>query len=257
MSIKTVVVDDERPARTRIIELLERQSDVELVGTASNGREALDVIRKTWPDLLFLDVQMPYIDGLGLMERLPREKLPATIFVTAFDQYARLAFDAHAVDYLRKPFSDQRFEDSIRRARRYLHGGGDPDMGDSHDDEDLPDANVVPRYLDRIALKSDGCVDFVELRDIDWIEAAGVYIYLHQGTRRHILRSSMVQLLQRLDPRQFVRIHRSAAVNTDRIHQLRRLSHHGDFTLILKDGRELTLSRAYRPKVEAWLGQRL
>jgi two-component system LytT family response regulator len=176
--------------------------------------------------------------------------------VTAYDKYAIQAFDAHAIDYLLKPFSDQRFDSAIGRARRYLASA------DVHAQaEELTAAaeerrNVDARsgYLERVVLKANGCITFVDVDDVDWIEAAGVYVYLHAGQKSHLYRSSVTQLLQRLDERRFVRIHRSAAVNTSRVRELRSLSH-GDFAVILKDGTELTLSRAYRSQVEAWLRQ--
>jgi two-component system LytT family response regulator len=256
MSIRTVVVDDEKPARVRLTELLQREPDVEMVGTASDGRQALDLLRRIKPDLLFLDVQMPELDGLGVLRQLTPEEFPITIMVTAYDKYAIQAFDAHAIDYLLKPFSDQRFDNAIGRARRYLASA------DVHAQaEELAAAaeerrNVDARsgYLERVVLKANGCITFVDVDDVDWIEAAGVYVYLHAGQKSHLYRSSVTQLLQRLDERRFVRIHRSAAVNTSRVRELRSLSH-GDFAVILKDGTELTLSRAYRPHVEAWLRQ--
>jgi two-component system LytT family response regulator len=255
-SIRTVVVDDEKPARVRLTELLQREPDVEMVGTASNGREALDLLRRVRPDLLFLDVQMPELDGLGVLRQLAPDEFPITIMVTAYDKYAIQAFDAHAIDYLLKPFSDQRFDNAISRARRYLASA------DLHTQaEELTAAaeerrNVDARsgHLERVVLKTNGCITFLDVDEVDWIEAAGVYVYLHAGARSHLYRSSVAQLLQRLDQRQFVRIHRSAAVNTARIRELRSLSH-GDFAVILKDGTELTLSRAYRVQVEGWLRQ--
>ena len=255
-SIRAIVVDDEKPARVRLTELLQREPDVELVGTASDGRDALDLVRRLKPDLLFLDVQMPQLDGFGVLQQLGPDELPITILVTAYDKYAIQAFDAHAIDYLLKPFSDQRFDDAITRARRYL------ETSEAHEQADQLTAAAEERrsvdarsgYLERVVLKSNGCVTFLDVDDVDWIEAAGVYIYLHGGSRKHLYRSSLTQMLQRLDPRRFVRIHRSAAVNTSRIRELRSLSH-GDFALILKDGTELTLSRAHRPQLEAWLRQ--
>lgn len=254
--IRAVIVDDEKPARVRLLELLQRQQDVEVVGTASDGREALDVVRRVSPQLLFLDVQMPQLDGFGVLRQLAPDELPVTILVTAYDKYAIQAFDAHAIDYLLKPFSDQRFEHAIARARKYL------DSADAHAlaeqlsaaTEERQSVNAGSGYLERLVLKSNGRISFLDVDEVDWVEAAGVYVYLHSGSNRHLYRSSVTQLLQRLDPHRFVRIHRSAAVNTSRIGTLRSLSH-GDFTLTLKDGTELTLSRAYRSQVEGWLRQ--
>ncbi len=254
--IRTMVVDDEKPARVRLLELLQHEPDVDVVGTAADGHEALEMVRRLSPQLLFLDVQMPRLDGFSVLRQLAQEELPLTIMVTAYDKYALQAFDAHAIDYLLKPFSDERFGDAVSRARKYLDSfdegtlaGPLPATADERHSVDMRSG-----YLERLVLKSNGCISFLELSEVDWVEAAGVYIYLHVGPKRHLYRSSVTHLLQRLDPQRFVRIHRSAAVNTARIRELRSLSH-GDFSLILKDSTELTLSRAYRGQIENWLRQ--
>ena len=182
--------------------------------------------------------------------------VPVTIMVTAYDKYAIQAFDAHAIDYLLKPFSDQRFEGAVARARRYLDSPEDRALAEQLSAASEERHSVDPRsgYLERLVLKSNGCISFLDVNDVDWMEAAGVYIYLHAGPKRYLYRSSVTQLLQRIDPQRFVRIHRSAAVNTARIRELRSMTH-GDFALILKDGTELTLSRAYRSEMEGWLRQ--
>jgi two-component system LytT family response regulator len=257
-AIRTIVVDDEKPARMRLLELLRREPDVEVVGTAAGGREGLDLIRAARPDLLFLDVQMPELDGFGVLEQLSLDEVPVTIFVTAYDKYAIQAFDAHAVDYLLKPFSDERFEGALQQARRYLGTQATRELREKLTAATQERSSVDARsgFLERVVLKSNGCVTFLDVDDIDWIEAAGVYVYLHVGARTHLYRSSVAQLIQRLDPKRFVRIHRSAAVNTSRIRELQARSH-GDYTLVLKDGKELTLSRAYRSQIEGWLRQPL
>jgi two-component system LytT family response regulator len=256
--IRTIVVDDEKPARMRLLELLQREPDVEVVGTATGGREAVDLIRSTGPDLLLLDVQMPGLDGFGVLQQLAPDEMPVTIFVTAYDKYAIQAFEAHAIDYLLKPFSDERFEAALRRARRYL---GTPEALDQADQltaaaRERQSVNERSGFLERLVLKSNGSVTFLNVADVDWVEAAGVYVYLHVGSKTHLYRSSVTQLLQRLDPRQFVRIHRSAAVNVARIRELRTRSH-GDFTVVLKSGSELAMSRGYRANLESWLQQPL
>jgi two-component system, LytTR family, response regulator len=255
-TIKAVVVDDEKPARMRLLELLQRQPDIEVVATASDGREAIEVLRRVKPDLLLLDVQMPQLDGLGVLHQLSADALPVTILVTAYDRYAMQAFDAHAIDYLLKPFSDQRFDNAIGRARKYLASADPREQADALTAAAAERQSVDARsgYLERLVLKSNGAISFLDVGDVDWIEAAGVYLYLHAAGRKHLYRSSVTQLLQRLDPLQFVRVHRSAAVNTTRIRELRPLSH-GDYTVLLKTGTELTLSRAYRKELETWLRQ--
>lgn len=251
--IRTAVVDDEQPARDRLLDLLQREEDVEVIGTAGDGEEALGLVHRARPELLFLDIQMPGLDGFGVLERLSPDDMPLTVFVTAYDRYAIQAFEAHAIDYLLKPFSDQRFERSMAQVRRYL--GAARAARDTRDRiAELAHARTGP--LDRLVLRGNGRVSFLSVAEIDWIEAAGVYVYLHVGPKVHLYRSSVTQLLQRLDQRQFVRIHRSAVVNTARIQELRTRSH-GDFVVVLKDGGEITMSRSYRGNLEEWLQHRL
>jgi two-component system LytT family response regulator len=259
-SVRTMVVDDEQPARVRLLELLEREPGIEVVGTASDGHEAVEAVRRACPQLLFLDVQIPRLNGFDVLRQLAPDELPITIMVAAYDTYAMQAFDAHAIDYLLKPFSDQRFEQAIARARKHLGSGErrmvtEPSSAPlSGPADERPTVDRRSGYLERLVLKSNGCITFLDVNEVDWLEAAGVYIYVHAGARRHLYRSSITQMLQRLDPQQFVRIHRSAAVNTSRIRELRSLSH-GDYALILKDGTELTLSRVFRSQLEEWLRQ--
>jgi two-component system LytT family response regulator len=256
-SIRTLIVDDEKPARRRLAELLGREPDIEVAGEARDGREAVDLVRAHAPDLMFLDIQMPDLDGFGVLAALPPELHPLTVFVTAYDRYAIQAFDAHAVDYLLKPYSDQRFEGALRRACQFLRarGTGEPSHRDGPPLEDrVPDP--PGGYLERLVLKSAGRVTFLGVEDVDWIEASGVYVSLHVGPRAHLYRSSLAHLLQRLDPKRFVRVHRSAAVNTERIRELQPRSH-GDYTVVLKNGAELVMSRGFRPQFEHWLRQPL
>jgi two-component system, LytTR family, response regulator len=256
--IRTIVVDDEKPARMRLLELLRREADVEVAGTASDGRDAIDLIRTSRPDLAFLDVQMPQLDGFGVLQELSPDELPVVIFVTAYDKYAIQAFDAHAIDYLLKPFSDQRFESAIKRARKYL---GTQEAREQAEElaaaaQERRSVDARSGYLERLVVKASGNVTFLDVDDVDWVEAAGVYVYLHAGPKVHLYRSSVTQLLQRLDPRRFVRVHRSAAVNTARIRELRARSH-GDFTVVLQSGAEVAMSRGYRAELESWLHQPL
>jgi len=256
--IRTIVVDDEKPARVRLLELLDRETDVDVVGTAADGREAVALIREVGPDLVFLDVQMPTLDGFGVLQELASDRLPVVIFVTAYDKYAIQAFDAHATDYLLKPFSDQRFESAINRARKYLGTSEAREQAEqlaaaAHERRSV---DAGSGYLERLVVKAGGNVTFLDVDDLDWIEAAGVYVYLHAGPKVHLYRSSVSQLLQRLDPRRFVRVHRSAAVSTARIKELRTRSH-GDYTVVLQNGAEVAMSRGYRSALESWLQQPL
>lgn len=256
--VRTIVVDDEKPARMRVLDLLRRMPEIEVVGTAADGEEALTLIRAKKPDLLLLDVQMPRRDGFGVLHQLGPDVVPVTVFVTAYDHHAVRAFDAHAVDYVLKPFSDERFERAIRHARRYL---GTQEAHERSAElaaavQERESVNARSGFLERLVLKSGASVMFLSVADLDWIEAAGVYVNLHVGPKVHLYRSSVAQLLERLDPGVFVRIHRSAAVNVSRIRELRSRSH-GDFTVVLKDGSRLGMSRGYRANLESWLRQRL
>ena len=261
--IRTLVVDDEKPARSRLLELLGRDSEIEIVGVGRDGREAVELVRAQRPHLLFLDIQMPVLDGFGVLREIEPGQLPFTVFVTAYDQYAIQAFEAHALDYLMKPFSDERFERALKRVCQFIRSQP-PDGPAAHDLAARLAALLDERagtdehsgYLERVVLKANGRVTFLEVSEVDWIEASGVYVYLHVGTKSHLYRSSVAHLLQRLDPRAFVRVHRSAAVNTDRIRELQPRSH-GDYTVVLKDGTEVLMSRAYRSELEHWLRQPL
>jgi two-component system LytT family response regulator len=255
--IKTLIVDDEKPARRRLAELLGREPGIEIAGEARDGREAVDLVRATAPELMFLDIQMPDLDGFGVLSALETEQPPVTVFVTAYDRYAIQAFEARAVDYLLKPYSDQRFEGALRRACQFLRSRGvDPHPRAGLPLEDRGSAEPPGGYLERLVLKGGGRVTFVGVEDVDWIEASGVYVSLHVGPRAHLYRSSLAHLLQRLDPKRFVRVHRSVAVNTARIRELQPRSH-GDYTVILKSGTELVMSRGFRPQFEHWLRQPL
>src|SRR5262245_54479784 len=196
-NIRTMVVDDEKPARMRLLELLQRHSDFDVVGTACDGKEALALLRRTSPHLLFLDVQMPQLDGFDVLSELTPDELPVTIMVTAYDKYAIQAFDAHAIDYLLKPFSDERFEHAIARARKYLESSEVRAQAEqlSAATEERQSVDARSGYLERLVLKSNGCVTFLDVSDVDWLEAAGVYIYVHAGAKKHLYRSSVSQLL--------------------------------------------------------------
>lgn len=256
--IHVVVVDDEPAARVRLLELLERQPDFEVVGIAHNGEEAVKLLRTESTDLVFLDVQMPGLDGFGVLRQLPPQSLPLSIFVTAYDQYAIQAFEAHALDYLLKPFSDERFEAALMRARDHIRArtAGELSRRIALLLEDSGGLAEGSGYLERIVIKSGGRVIFLEVGDIDWIEAAGVYVYLHVGPKAHLYRATVGRLEERLDPKSFVRVHRSTIINTGRILELKPRTH-GDYGIILKDQTELTLSRGYRPQLEGWLRQPL
>ena len=235
-TIRTVIVDDEPLARSNLRVLLERDSTIEIVAECGSGPDAPALIRGTRPDLLFLDVQMPECDGFDVLELLGTELPLAIVFVTAYDQYALRAFEAGALDYLLKPFDNARFELALSRAKHRI------ELGKDH-----------PRKLDRLAIKSAGQIAFVNLSEIDWIEAADYYAALHIGARTHLLRRSLSDLEQDLDAALFCRIHRSAIVNLDRVRGLRS-NEDGDYTVLLHNNATLRLSRKYRKQLQSRLG---
>jgi two-component system, LytTR family, response regulator len=252
MTIRTVIVDDEPLARTRIRSLLEREPDIVIVGECADGRQAVNDLRQLEPDLVFLDVQMPALDGFGVLEALDNERLPAVIFVTAHDRYALRAFEVHALDYLLKPFDRERFQKALERVRNQLERA-ETAASRQRLLALLEDVQAARKPLQRVVIKSEGRVFFVRVEDIDWIEAAGNYLRLHVGRETHLLRETMNGLEGRLDPAQFVRIHRSTMVQFDRIRELQPWFH-GDYRVLLRDGTELTLSRGYRQKLQELLG---
>jgi two-component system LytT family response regulator len=251
--IRTVVVDDEPIARARVMALLGDEPDIEVVGECSSGSQAVSEIAEKAPDLIFLDIQMPEMDGFEVARALGPSRMPAVVFVTAFDQYALRAFEVHALDYLLKPFSAQRFKSALTHARQQLAQRQATSLGRQLLDM-LPDIQKREPVLDRLVVKSSGRVYFVRTADIDWCEAAGNYVSLHVGTQSHLIRETMNRLETQIDPRQFVRIHRSTIVNVDRIQELRS-SFNGEHVVVLRDGSRLTLSRGYRDALQARLGK--
>lgn len=252
--IRVLVVDDEAPARLRLTDLLGADPRIGLVIEAGNGRSAVQLIRAERPDLVFLDMQMPELTGLGVVDAVGADALPLTIFVTAHDQHAIRAFEANALDYLLKPFSDERLEAALARSFTRLDERRMKAFG--QDIVRMVAARATPRHLDRLAVKLAGTTHLVRAADIDWIEGAGVYVILHFGGRSLLHRTSLAELVETLDPRQFVRIHRSTVVNIGRIVQLAPISH-GEFDVLLQDGSRTRVSRTYRPQLERLLGQPL
>jgi two-component system LytT family response regulator len=254
MTLHVLIVDDEPLARSRLRALLEREPDVEVVGESGDGTAAVAAARALRPDLVFLDVQMPALDGFGVLEALG-EPLPAVVFVTAYDRYALRAFEVHALDYLLKPFDRERFRRALERARAALQR--DESLAVNRKLlELLDDVRPGRKAAPRLVVKTAGRVFFLRPEEIDWVEAAGNYVKLHAGREEHLLRETMSALEGRLDADRFVRIHRSALVNLDRVRELQPWFH-GDYKVILRDGTELTLSRGYRPKLQELLGNTL
>lgn len=252
MSIQALIVDDEPLARQRLRALLAEEDAVEVVGECADGVEALQAIRERAPDLVFLDVQMPALDGFGVLEQLPADELPVVIFVTAYDRYAIRAFEVHALDYLLKPFDRERFHKAVERARSRLRQPRAADV-DPQMLALLDDVKSGRKTLERLVIKSAGRVYFLRTDELDWIEAAGNYLRLHVGSDTHLLRETMNNLESRLDPERFLRVHRSTIVNIERIKELQPWFH-GDYMVILKDGTQLPLSRSHRQKLQDRFG---
>jgi two-component system LytT family response regulator len=247
MKIRTLIVDDESLARERLRQLLQPEPEIEIIGECADGRAAVDAIRKHSPDLLFLDVQMPELDGFAVLEAIGTERLPVIVFVTAHDQFALRAFDVHAVDYLLKPFDRERFQAALRHAME-LVPQRDAGALDKRISALLAELKPSSTAVERLAVKSGGRVVLVKTDDIDWIEAADNYVELHAGRESHLLRETLSALEARLAPGKFIRISRSVIVNADRIKELEPLFH-GEYQVTLLNGVKLTLSRGYRHKL--------
>ena len=260
-TIHTLIVDDEPAARGALRLLLAEDSEIEIVGEAADGVSAVRRIEKDAPDLVFLDIQMPGLDGFSVLQQLEAPELLVVVFVTAYDQHALKAFEVHAVDYLLKPFNDERFHLALSRAKREVRQRR---LGTASDRlvallEDLGRQKSAPavtpqRYLGRLAIKSGGRVTLLSVRDLDWIEAEGDYVRLHAGKANHLLRETMKRLEAQLDPTRFVRIHRSHIINVERIRELQPYFR-GEYVVVLHDGTNLKLARSYKPHLEAVLGR--
>ncbi len=244
--LRVLVVDDEPIARRLLRGFLERQPDIEILGECRGGREAVIAIRERRPDLVFLDVRMPDLDGFQVLEQIPSDELPRVIFVTAYDEYALRAFRFQALDYLLKPFDEQRFRETLDRARRRFERDGIERLTERLEGL-LRRAAVRP--LERLAVKKRGISLVVKVEEIDWIESEANYVRLHCGDETHLIRRTLQSLEEELDPFRFVRIHRTAIVNADRIRGLIPCGH-GDMKIVLVDGTELSLSRRYRERLE-------
>ncbi len=253
--VRTLIVDDEPLARERIRQLLAEEEDIEIVGEFEDGLAALEAIGEQQPDLVFLDVQMPELDGFELLSRLDPTRMPAIVFVTAHDQFALRAFEVHALDYLLKPFDQERFRAALDRARTWIARRGDEAL-DTRLTSLLADlrGSATPRVQERIAVKAGGRVILLKAEEIDWVEAADNYVSLHVGAASHLLRETMNGLERRLPSDRFLRISRSTIVNLDRVRELQPLFH-GEYAVILTDGKRLSLSRSYRDRLSVLLGK--
>jgi len=253
--LRVLVVDDEAPARQRLVDLLKKDQQVGSVLEVVNGKAAVEIIGREALDLVFLDVQMPELDGLQVIETVGAEAMPLTVFVTPYDKHAIRAFEANALDYLLKPFSDERWETALTRAKARHNELSVREFGRSVL-RMLTARSPAGRYLDRLVVKAGGTTRFVRVADIDWIEGAGVYVNLHVAGKDLLYRASLNELAGRLDPMRFVRVHRSCMVNLDSILELQPISH-GEFEIVLKGGHRSRVSRTYRAELEKRLGQSL
>jgi len=244
MTLRTLIVDDEAPARRRIRRLLAAEHDVVVAGECGDGVSAAAAIVSIRPDLVFLDVQMPERDGFAVVAALPPGPLPAILFVTAYDRYALRAFDVHAVDYLLKPFTVDRFRTALARARERI-ARHSADEGLTSLAETL---RSRPAYLARLPVRTAGRTVFVDLGAVDWLEAADNYVRVHVRQREYLVRDTLAALESQLDPDRFVRIHRSAIVPVDHVVEIRPTSH-GDAEVVLRDGTRLSVSRTFRERL--------
>ncbi|HMV99698.1 MAG TPA: LytTR family DNA-binding domain-containing protein [Acidobacteriota bacterium] len=247
--IQTVIVDDMPLARQKLVRFLNDDPEIEIVAECGNGLEAIDAIISLKPELVFLDIQMPEVDGFEVLNHIGLDHMPAFIFVTAFDHFALKAFEVNALDYLLKPYDRERFVQALNRAKKQLQRT-EPEPQDERLLALLKTLNPEQKFLKRLAVKTSGRTIFLMVDEIDWIETAGNYLELHVGKEVHLIRERMNQIESRLDPTRFVRIHRTTIVNLDRIKELQPLFN-GDQTVILRNGNQLTLSRTYRDRLLA------
>ncbi|MBI5380571.1 MAG: response regulator transcription factor [Opitutae bacterium] len=262
--IRTLIVDDEPTARRGVRLLLAADPEIEIIGEAGTGAEAVECIRRDQPALIFLDVQMPQGDGFKVLESFAPAQRPAVVFVTAYDEYALKAFDVHAVDYLLKPYDDARFRAALDRAKHFTRHRQTSAIDDRLQQllaylKQTPPADereTEAARPDRILIKSAGEIIFLKAEEIDWIEAEGDYMKFHVDGRAHLQRETMARLEARLDPKRFVRIHRSTIVNIDRVRKLSP-SFLGEYAVVLQDGTKLKLSRGYHDRLTTLLQQGL
>jgi two-component system, LytTR family, response regulator len=252
--IRALIVDDEPIAREGLRTLLSAETGIEVIGECRNGREAIKAIREQVPDLVFLDVQMPRLGGFEVIAEIGAAQMPAVVFVTAYDQYAIKAFEIDALDYLLKPFDEERFQKTLTRVKQHFQGGAVHELNERLSALLKRLDRAEPKHLERVVIKSAGRIFFVDVAEIDWIEAAGNYAQLHVGDKAHLLRETMDALAAKLPADRFLRIRRSVIVNAERIKELQPLFK-GEYQIILHDGTQLTSSRRYRAQLSPLLGE--
>lgn len=252
-TITALIVDDEPPGRHKIRVMLKHESNIEIIGECTNGTEAVETIQSKKPDLVFLDVQMPEMDGFDVIKKIGVNNLPEIIFITAYEHYALQAFEVHALDYLLKPFDKERFQHALQRAKDRILERDQSNISQKLLSM-LHEIKLTQKHSDRLVVKSEGKVFFLKTNEIDWIEAAGNYVRLHTGNESHLLRETMSGIQKKLNPNQFIRIHRSTFVNIEQIKELQPWFH-GEYVVILKEGTQLTMSRGYRNNLTELLGK--
>ncbi|HEX2079342.1 MAG TPA: LytTR family DNA-binding domain-containing protein [Longimicrobium sp.] len=254
--VRVLIADDEPPARARLRRLLAADPRVELAGEAASGTEAVELIERLRPELVFLDIQMPGADGFGVLQAVDPAVLPHVVFVTAYDEYALRAFEVHAVDYLLKPFDADRFRTALARAmervRARTPAGADAGL-EERIRRVLAEARPAPAYLERVLVRAGTRAVFLRVDEVDWLQAEENYVRLHAGRESYLVRGTLAGLEERLDPARFIRVHRSHIVNVASIRELHPWSH-GDWMIVLRDGRELMLSRRYRDRLPELAG---
>jgi len=248
MPVRTIIVDDEELARERLRSLLSKEKEIEIIGEAGDGKSAVALIDKEKPDLVFLDVQMPELNGFEVLQNLSHQ--PNVVFVTAHDEFALKAFDVHAVDYLLKPFDKERFQTALKRVLEKVRSKA---LEAEKISAVLNEVKPPSKPVERLMVKTEGRVLLIKTEDLDWVEAADNYVNLHVGNEAHLMRETMSSLEGRLPPEKFMRISRSSIVNLERIKELQPMFH-GEYVVILKNGTKLTLSRTYREKLDQLMG---
>lgn len=250
--IRALIVDDESLAREALLVMLDDDPEIEVVAECRNGREAVTAIREQSPDVVFLDIQMPEMDGFQVVEEVGAMQMPVTIFVTAYDKHALRAFEAHALDYLLKPFDHERFSTALQRAKNQVRQQklGEISEGLLAVLQDLKTKNGASTSIDRVVIKSGGRIYFLKTEEIDWVEGAGDYLTLHSGSQTHLIRETMGNFHATLDPQKFLRIHRSTIVNIERIKDIRPV-YKGEYVITLTTGVSLKASRGYRREIQS------
>jgi two-component system LytT family response regulator len=253
--VRILIADDEPPARAKLRRFLAADPEISVAGEAASGTEAVEMIERLRPDLVFLDIQMPGADGFGVLQAIDPAALPHVVFVTAYDEYALRAFEVHAVDYLLKPFDADRFRTALARAKERVRArlpAGD-DALNERIRRVLAEARPAPAYLERVLVRTGTRAVFLRTDEVDWLEAEENYVRLHAGRESYLVRGTLAGLEERLDPARFIRVHRSHIVNLASIRELHPWSH-GDWMIVLRDGRELMLSRRYRDRIPELAG---